>query len=190
MSANVIVTEVDPMRALEAVMDGFSVMPIAEAAKVGDIFVTATGDINVIDAPAFALMKDGAILANSGHFNAEINLPALQALAGEVRRPREFVEQYFLKDGRKIVVLGDGRLVNLAAAEGHPSAVMDMSFANQALAAEYMVRHGRTLEKRVYVVPREIDLEIARLKLAALGVHIDELTSAQRTYFASWTHGT
>ena len=190
MGANVIVTEVDPLRALEAVMDGFSVMPIAEAAKIGDIFVTATGDINVIDAPAFAHMKDGAILANSGHFNAEINLPALQALSAEVRRPREFVEQYFLKDGRKIVVLAEGRLVNLAAAEGHPSAVMDMSFANQALAAEYLLKNAGKLLKQVYTLPEELDREIARLKLVAMGVHIDTLTPEQSKYLRSWEEGT
>ena len=190
MGANVIVTEVDPLRALEAVMDGFSVMPIAEAAKIGDIFVTATGDINVIDAPAFAHMKDGAILANSGHFNAEINLPALQALSAEVRRPREFVEQYLLNDGRKIVVLAEGRLVNLAAAEGHPSAVMDMSFANQALAAEYLLKNASKLLKQVYTLPEELDREIARLKLVAMGVHIDTLTPEQSKYLRSWEEGT
>ncbi len=190
MGANVIVTEVDPMRALEAVMDGFSVMPIVDAAKVGDIFVTATGDINVIDTTAFEQMKDGAILANSGHFNAEINLSALQALASDVRRPREFVEQYLLRDGRKIVVLGEGRLVNLAAAEGHPSAVMDMSFANQALAAEYLIKNAGKLQKQVYTLPEELDREIARLKLVAMGVRIDTLTPEQEKYLRSWEEGT
>src|SRR5438094_9214970 len=190
MGAHVIVTEVEPMRALEAVMDGFPVMPMANAAEVGEVFVTVTGNTSVIRSEHFARMKDGAILANSGHFNVEIDLATLQAMSRDKREVRPFVEAYTLQNGRRIYVLGDGRLINLAAAEGHPAAVMDMSFANQALSAEYMVRHGRTLEKRVYVVPREIDLEIARLKLAALGVHIDELTSAQRTYLASWTHGT
>ena len=190
MGAHVIVTEVEPMRALEAVMDGFPVMPMARAAEVGDVFVTVTGNTSVMSSDHFGRLKDGAILANAGHFNVEIDLATLQAMSRDKREVRPFVEAYTLQNGRRIYVLGDGRLINLAAAEGHPAAVMDMSFANQALSAEYMVRHGRTLEKRVYVVPREIDLEIARLKLAALGVHIDELTSAQRTYLASWTHGT
>jgi adenosylhomocysteinase len=190
MGAHVIVTEVEPMRALEAVMDGFPVMPMARAAEVGDVFVTVTGNTSVMSSDHFGRLKDGAILANAGHFNVEIDLATLQAMSREKREVRPFVEEYTLQNGRRIYVLGDGRLINLAAAEGHPAAVMDMSFANQALSAEYMVRHGRTLEKRVYVVPREIDLEIARLKLAALGVQIDELTSAQRTYLASWTHGT
>ena len=190
MGAHVIVTEVEPMRALEAVMDGFPVMPMARAAEVGDVFVTVTGNTSVMSSDHFGRLKDGAILANAGHFNVEIDLATLQAMARDKREVRPFVEEYTLQNGRRIYVLGDGRLINLAAAEGHPAAVMDMSFANQALSAEYMARHGRTLEKRVYVVPREIDLEIARLKLAALGVHIDELTSAQRTYLASWTHGT
>jgi adenosylhomocysteinase len=190
MGAHVIVTEVEPMRALEAVMDGFPVMPMARAAEVGDVFVTVTGNTSVMSSDHFGRLKDGAILANAGHFNVEIDLTTLQAMSRDKREVRPFVEEYTLQNGRRIYVLGDGRLINLAAAEGHPAAVMDMSFANQALSAEYMVRHGRTLEKRVYVVPREIDLEIARLKLAALGVHIDELTSAQRTYLASWTHGT
>jgi adenosylhomocysteinase len=190
MGAHVIVTEVEPMRALEAVMDGFPVMPMARAAEVGDVFVTVTGNTSVMSSDHFGRLKDGAILANAGHFNVEIDLTTLQAMSRDKREVRPFVEEYTLQNGRRIYVLGDGRLINLAAAEGHPAAVMDMSFANQALSAEYMVRHGRMLEKRVYVVPREIDLEIARLKLAALGVHIDELTSAQRTYLASWTHGT
>ena len=190
MGAHVIVTEVEPMRALEAVMDSFPVMPMARAAEVGDVFVTVTGNTSVMSSDHFGRLKDGAILANAGHFNVEIDLATLQAMSRDKREVRPFVEAYTLQNGRRIYVLGDGRLINLAAAEGHPAAVMDMSFANQALSAEYMVRHGRTLEKRVYIVPREIDLEIARLKLAALGVHIDELTSAQRTYLASWTHGT
>jgi len=190
MGAHVVVTEVEPMRALEAVMDGFQVMPMARAAEVGDLFVTVTGNTSVLSSDHFGRLKDGAILANSGHFNVEIDLATLEAMSRGKRTVRPFVEEYTLQDGRRVYVLADGRLINLAAAEGHPAAVMDMSFANQALSAEYMVRHGRTLEKKVHVVPREIDLEIARLKLAALGVRIDELTSAQRTYLASWTHGT
>ncbi|HBY97715.1 MAG: adenosylhomocysteinase [Ardenticatenaceae bacterium] len=190
MGANVVVTEVDPLRALEAVMDGYRVMPMAEAAGVGDIFVTATGDIHVIDEEHLVRMKDGAILANSGHFNVEINIPALESLTVEKRRPREFVEQYVLKDGRRINLLGEGRLVNLAAAEGHPSAVMDMSFANQALAAEFLLRNHEQFEDRVYTVPEEIDREIARLKLQAMGVRIDTLTQEQGRYLASWQEGT
>jgi adenosylhomocysteinase len=190
MGAHVIVTEVEPMRALEAVMDGFQVMPMARAAEEGDLFVTVTGNTSVLSSDHFGRLKDGAILANSGHFNVEIDLATLEAMSRGKRTVRPFVEEYTLQNGRRVYVLADGRLINLAAAEGHPAAVMDMSFANQALSAEYMVRHGRTLEKKVHVVPREIDLEIARLKLAALGVRIDELTSAQRTYLASWTHGT
>ena len=190
MGANVIVTEVDPLRALEAVMDGFRVMPMLEAAKIGDIFVTSTGDKNVIDRHHFEVMKDGAILANSGHFNVEINIPALEAMAVEVRRVREFVDQYHLPDGRRISILGEGRLINLAAAEGHPASVMDMSFANQSLAVEYLVKHGKELEKRVYPVPRDIDREIARLKLAAMGVEIDVLTPEQEEYLTSWEAGT
>jgi adenosylhomocysteinase len=190
MGAHVIVTEVEPMRALEAVMDGFQVMPMARAAEEGDLFVTVTGNTSVLSSDHFGRLKDGAILANSGHFNVEIDLATLEAMSRGKRTVRPFVEEYTLQNGRRVYVLADGRLINLAAAEGHPAAVMDMSFANQALSAEYMVRHGRTLEKKVHVVPREIDLEIARLKLAALGVRIDELTSVQRTYLASWTHGT
>ncbi|MBC7250692.1 MAG: adenosylhomocysteinase [Anaerolineae bacterium] len=190
MGANVIVTEVDPLRALEAVMDGFRVMPMLEAAKVGDIFVTSTGDKDVIDRQHMEVMKDGAILANSGHFNVEINIPALEAMAVEVRRVREFVDQYQLPDGRRIFVLGEGRLINLAAAEGHPPSVMDMSFANQALAVEYLVKHGRELQKQVYSVPQDIDREIARLKLAAMGVEIDTLTPEQAEYLTSWEVGT
>ena len=190
MGANVIVTEVDPLRALEAVMDGFRVMPMLEAAKIGDIFVTSTGDKNVIDRHHFEVMKDGAILANSGHFNVEINIPALEAMAVEVRRVREFVDQYHLPDGRRISILGEGRLINLAAAEGHPASVMDMSFANQSLAVEYLVKHGKEMEKRVYPVPQDIDREIARLKLAAMGVEIDVLTPEQEEYLTSWEAGT
>ena len=190
MGANVIVTEVDPLRALEAVMDGFRVMPLLEAARIGDIFVTATGDIHVIDRPHLEAMKDGAILANSGHFNVEINLEALSAMALEVRRVRDHVDQYLLADGRRLNLLGEGRLVNLAAAEGHPASVMDMSFANQALSAEYLVKEGKSLERRVYPVPQEVDQEIARLKLEAMGIEIDVLTPEQEKYLRSWEAGT
>jgi adenosylhomocysteinase len=190
MGAHVIVTEIEPMRALEAVMDGFQVMPMARAAEVGDVFVTVTGNTTVLSSDHFARLKDGAILANSGHFNVEIDLATLGAIARGKRTVRPFVEEFTLQNGRRVYVLGEGRLINLAAAEGHPASVMDMSFANQALAAEHMVKHGRTLEKKVYGVPREIDLEIARLKLASMGVQIDELSDAQRQYLASWTHGT
>ncbi|MFB0533652.1 MAG: adenosylhomocysteinase [Anaerolineae bacterium] len=190
MGANVIVTEVDPLRALEAVMDGFRVMPMLKAAEIGDIFVTSTGDINVIDKPHIEVMKDGAILANSGHFNVEVNIPALEEMAVEKRRIRDFVDQYAMPDGRRLSLLGEGRLVNLAAAEGHPASVMDMSFANQALGAEYMVKQGKNLEKKVYSVPKEIDREIARLKLTAMGIEIDTLTDEQRRYLTSWQEGT
>lgn len=190
MGANVIVTEVDPLCALEAVMDGFRVMPILEAAPLGDIFVTSTGNRHVIDSQHFGVMKNGAIVANSGHFNVELNIPALEALAAKVERVREFVDQYTLPDGRRISILAEGRLVNLAAAEGHPSAVMDMSFANQALCAEYMVRNHTTLTKAVYPVPQDIDRDISRLKLQAMGIHIDTLTAEQRAYLASWESGT
>lgn len=190
MGANVIVTEVNPLRALEAVMDGYRVMPMSQAAPIGDIFVTSTGDINVIDRQHFEVMKDGAILANSGHFNVEINIPALRALATEVRRVREFVEQFTLADGRKLNLLGEGRLVNLTAAEGHPASVMDMSFANQALGAEWMSKHASELSRRVYPVPEEIDQMIARLKLQAMHVEIDTLTPEQEKYLASWEEGT
>ncbi len=191
MGALVIVTEVDPLKALEAVMDGYEVMPMAEAAKIGDIFCTVTGDINVIDKHHFEVMKDGAIVANSGHFNVEINIPALAQMAtGEPRLVRPFVQQYELPDGRKINILGEGRLINLASAEGHPASVMDMSFANQALAAEFMVKNADKLEKKVYSVPAEIDAEIARLKLAAMGVQIDTLTEEQLKYLNSWEEGT
>jgi adenosylhomocysteinase len=190
MGANVIVTEVDPLPALEAVMDGFRVMPMQAAAAIGDIFVTVTGDINVIDRQHFEVMKDGVIVANSGHFNVEINIPALEAMAGEKRLVRPFVEQYILPGGRSINLLGEGRLINLASAEGHPASVMDMSFANQALSLEYMVKHAGSLEKRVYSVPEEIDKEIARLKLAGMGVEIDSLTQEQDAYLHSWEEGT
>jgi adenosylhomocysteinase len=190
IGANVIVTEVNPLRALEAVMDGFRVMPMIEAARIGDVFVTSTGDKNVIDRHHIELMKDGAILANSGHFNVEINIPALEEMAVEVRPVRESVDQYILADGRRINLLAEGRLVNLAAAEGHPASVMDMSFANQSLAVEYMVQHGGELEKKVYRVPEEIDRRIARLKLASMGIEIDTLTEEQEKYLQSWEAGT
>jgi adenosylhomocysteinase len=191
MGAQVIVTEVDPLKALEALMDGYNVMPMLDAAKIGDIFVTATGDINVIDRHHFEVMKDGAIVANSGHFNVEINIPALEALSvGTPKLVRPFVQQYRTKDGRTINLLGEGRLVNLAAAEGHPASVMDMSFANQALAAEYMLRNADKLEKRVYSLPVEVDQEIARLKLEAMGVRIDTLTEEQFQYLNQWQEGT
>ena len=190
MGSNVIVTEIDPVVALEAVMDGFRVMPMAEAAKVGDVFVTVTGDINVIDQHHFEVMKSGAIIANSGHFNCEINIPALEKLSKDKSLVRPFVETYYLEDGRLINILGEGRLINLAAAEGHPASVMDMSFANQALAAEYMLKNAGKLENKVYNVPEEIDREIARLKLEAMGVKLDVLTPEQVKYLGSWQEGT
>ncbi len=190
MGSNVIVTEIDPLKGLEAVMDGFSVMPMEDAAKIGDIFVTVTGDLNVIDEHHFKLMKDGAIVANSGHFNVEINIPALEKMSTGKRLVRPFVDEYTLKDGRRIHILGEGRLINLASAEGHPASVMDMSFANQALSAEYMVKNNKTLAKQVYSVPEDIDKEIARLKLAAMGISIDKLTPEQENYLNSWEEGT
>ncbi|MCZ7547362.1 MAG: adenosylhomocysteinase [Anaerolineae bacterium] len=191
MGANVIVTEVNPLKALEAVMDGFRVMPMMEAAPIGDIFVTSTGDINVIDRQHFEVMKNGAVVSNSGHFNVEINIPALQEMAeGPPRRVRPFVEQYTMPDGRVINLLGEGRLINLAAAEGHPASVMDMSFANQALGAEFMLSNAKTLEKRVYTIPEEIDMEIARLKLESMGVQIDTLSPEQDAYLNQWQEGT
>ena len=190
MGANVVVTEVNPLRALEAVMDGYRVMPMGEAARIGDIFVTSTGNINVIDRQHLEVMKDGAILANSGHFNVEINIPALEEMAVQKRRVRPFLDEYCLPDGRQLYLIGEGRLVNLAAAEGHPSAVMDMSFANQALCARYMAQHADELEHRVYPVPEEIDRQIARLKLEAMGIAIDALTPEQEKYLASWEEGT
>ncbi len=190
MGANVIVTEVDPVRALEAAMDGYRVMPMEQAASVADFVVTATGDKNVIDVEDFQVMKDGCIVANSGHFNVEINIPALEALAVEKRQPRTFIDQYCLKDGRKINLLGEGRLVNLAAAEGHPSAVMDMSFANQALASEFLVQHHGKLANGVHALPKELDREIALLKLHAMGIMIDVLTPEQEHYLNSWQEGT
>ena len=191
MGAHVIVTEVDPTAALEAVMEGFRVMPLREAARIGDLFITVTGDTTVIGREHMELMKDGTILANSGHFDVEIDKAALRELAtGGVRRIREFVDEYTLADGRKLNLLGEGRLVNLAAAEGHPAAVMDMSFANQALCVEWIVKNHATLEKRVYPVPVEIDREVARLKLRAMEVEIDTLTEAQDRYLHSWEQGT
>src|SRR6516165_7229496 len=190
MGAHVIVTEVDPMRALEALMDGYEVMPIEQAAPIGDLFCTATGDKHVIAEEHIASMKDGAILCNTGHFNVEINVPALRSLAVETREARQFVEEFTLADCRRIYLLADGRLVNISAAEGHPAIVMDMSFANQALSTEYAVQHAATLERKVYPVPREIDEEIARLKLETMGISIDQLTDEQAKYLASWDEGT
>jgi adenosylhomocysteinase len=188
--AHVIVTEVDPLRALEAAMDGYEVLPMARAAEVGDIFVTATGDKSVIAREHMERMKDGAVLANTGHFNVEIEIPALRTLAVETRTLRPFVDEFRLEDGRRLYLIADGRLVNLAAAEGHPAQVMDMSFANQALSAEYMVANAASLDRHVYPVPEEIDEEIARLKLATMGIAIDELTEEQAKYLASWDEGT
>ncbi len=190
LGANVIVTEVDPLPALEAVMDGFRVMPMSEAASIGDIFCTLTGDINVIDEPHLEHMKDGAIVCNSGHFNVEINLPALEKLASEKRRVREYVDQFTLPDGRRINILAEGRLINLAAAEGHPASVMDLSFANQALSIEYLLKHRADLDKAVYTIPETIDREIAQLKLNSMGIQIDVLTEEQERYLASWQEGT
>ena len=190
MGSQVIVTEVDPLPALEAVMDGFRVMPMEDAAKIGDIFVTVTGDINVIDRHHMETMKDGAIIANSGHFNDEINLKALEAMSEGRRQMRPFVEEFTQGDGRKLFVLGEGRLINLAAAEGHPASVMDMSFSNQALSLEYLVSQEKGLELGVHPVPPEIDAEIARLKLASMGISIDTLTDEQTAYLTSWESGT
>jgi adenosylhomocysteinase len=190
MGAHVIVTEVDPLRALEAAMDGFEVLPMEKAAEIGDIFCTATGDKHVIRREHMERMKDGAILSNTGHFNVEIEIPALKSLAKETRQAREFVEEFMLADGRRLYLVADGRLVNLAAAEGHPAIVMDMSFANQALAAEFAVENAGKLERKVYVVPDDIDREIARLKLDTMGINIDQLTEEQAKYLASWDEGT
>jgi adenosylhomocysteinase len=190
MGARVIVAEVDPLRALEAVMEGFEAMPLREAARIGDIFVTVTGDTSVLRREHFEVMKDGAVLANSGHFDVEIDKAALADMATEVRRVREFVDAYRLPDGRRLNLLGEGRLINLAAAEGHPAAVMDMSFANQALSVEWIAQEARRLEPKVYGVPIEIDREVARLKLAAMGIEIDRLTEEQAAYLSSWEHGT
>ncbi len=190
MGAEVIVTEIDPTRAIEAVMEGYRVMPMEEAAKVGDIFVTVTGNKDVIRKEHFESMKDGAIVANSGHFNVEIDIPALEALSTSTRKAREFVDEYVLADSRKVYVLGEGRLINLAAAEGHPASVMDMSFANQALAAEYLMAEYKNLEKKVYSVPEHLDKRVAKLKLDAMEIGIDTLTPAQEAYLAGWSEGT
>jgi len=190
MGSNVIVTEIDPLKALEAVMDGFRVMPMLEAAPLGDVFCTLTGDIHVLDKHHFEIMKDGAIISNSGHFNVEINIPALEEMAEEKIRARPMIDQYLLSDGRRLNLLAEGRLVNLAAAEGHPSSVMDMSFANQALSAEYMIKNADKMKNRVYEVPAEIDAEIARLKLENMGINIDVLTEEQKKYLSSWQEGT
>jgi adenosylhomocysteinase len=188
--AEVIVTEVDPTKALEAVMDGFRVMSMEEAAKLGDVFCTVTGNKNVLAKQHFELMKDGAIISNSGHFNVEIDIPSLEKLSSSKRTTRNFVDEYSLKDGRRINLLGEGRLINLAAAEGHPASVMDMSFADQALSLEYMVKNYASLEKKVYTVPADLDKRVAKLKLESLGIKIDRLTSEQEEYLASWNEGT
>jgi len=190
MGAHVVVTEVSPLHALEAVMEGYRVMPIADAAKVGDIFITVTGNRSVLRKEHFEVMKDGAVLGNSGHFNVEIDIPALSDLAMATRELREFVQEYRMADGRRLYLLAEGRLLNLAAAEGHPAAVMDMSFANQALVVEYLAKNGRNLEPNVYTVPTDIDQTVARLKLEAMGVRIDELTPEQKKYLQSWEEGT
>ena len=190
LGSDVIVTEVNPTRALEAVMDGYRVMSMAEAAKIGDVFITLTGDKTVLNGDHFKAMKNGAVIANSGHFNVEIDIPALEAMALGKRQTRDSVEEYTLRDGRKIYLLGEGRLINLAAAEGHPAVVMDMSFANQSLGVEYMVKQGKQLEAKVYPVPADIDQSIARLKLESMGVTIDKLTREQEDYLASWAEGT
>lgn len=188
--ARVIVAEIDPLKALEATMDGYEVMPIKEASRIGDIFVTATGDINVISKECFSVMKDGAIICNTGHFNVEIDIESLKKMSKARRIMRDYVEEYKLKNGKRIYLLGEGRLINLAAAEGHPSSVMDMSFANQALCVEYIIKNSKNLEKKVYSVPEEIDKEIARLKLHAMGIKIDSLTKEQERYLHSWQMGT
>ncbi|MGB9598109.1 MAG: adenosylhomocysteinase, partial [Candidatus Poribacteria bacterium] len=190
LGANVIVTETDPLRALEAAMDGYRVMSINEAASIGDIFVTLTGDIHVIREEHFQLMKNGAIVCNSGHFNVEIDISALERMCIKKRRIREFVDEYTLKDGRKINLLGEGRLINLASAEGHPATVMDMSFANQALCVEFLAKNADNLDNKVYSVPKEIDENVAKLKLESMGIKIDELTDEQKKYLSEWTMGT
>jgi adenosylhomocysteinase len=190
LGADVIVTEISPTRALEAVMDGFRVMPMAEAAKIGDVFITVTGNKSILAHEHFEKMKDGAVISNSGHFNVEIDIPALEKLASARKHVRPFVEEFTMKDGRKIYLLGEGRLINLAAAEGHPAAVMDMSFANQALASEYMVRNASQLKPQVYSVPEAIDRQIAKLKLESMGIQVDKLTPDQEQYLASWSEGT
>ncbi len=190
MGAHVVVTEVDPLKALEAVMDGYQVMPISEAVRAGDIFCTVSGNVKVIGKDHFRQMKEGAIVANSGHFNVELDLEGLEEITLSKRQIREHVVEHVLEGGRRIYVLGQGRLINLASAEGHPSSVMDMSFANQALVAEYLASRGHTLEKRVYSVPIEIDRAVAKMKLEAMGVRIDQLTEEQQRYLASWEKGT
>jgi len=190
LGSQVIVTEVEPLRALEAVMDGYQVMPLLEAARVGDIFITIAGDKNIIDKDHLQIMKDGAILANSGHFNVEINIPALESMAHSKQRIRPFVDEYTLNDGRHLYLLGEGRLINLAAAEGHPASVMDMSFANQALSLEYMVKNREKLKPKIYPVPEEIDKQVAQLKLNSMGISIDSLTPEQKEYLTSWEQGT
>jgi len=190
MGADVIVTEIDPTKAIEAVMEGYRVMSMAEAAKIGDIFVTVTGNKNVLAREHFEAMKNGAVVANSGHFNVEIDIPALEKLSSSKRPTRDFVDEYVMKDGRKIYLLGEGRLINLAAAEGHPASVMDMSFANQALSCEFLIKNYKTLEKKVYSVPDDLDKKVARLKLESMGVKIDKLTAEQEEYLASWSEGT
>ena len=190
MGADVVITEVDPLKALEAVMDGYRVMPMSEAARIGDFFVTVTGNINAIRREHFEVMKDGAVVANSGHFNVEIDIPSLKKISKKERQIREFVYEYTLTNSRRINLLGEGRLINLAAAEGHPPSVMDMSFCNQALSAEYLAKSARKLERKVYPVPAAIDQEIARLKLSAMGIEIDKLTQEQKKYMASWEMGT
>jgi adenosylhomocysteinase len=190
MGADVIVTEIDPTKAIEAVMDGYRVMSMAEAAKIGDVFVTVTGNKNVIAKDHFEVMKNGAVVANSGHFNVEIDIPALEKMSKSKRMTRDFVEEFAMGDGRKIYLLGEGRLINLAAAEGHPASVMDMSFANQALSAEYLVKNHKTLQKSVFAVPVELDKRVAKLKLESMGIKIDRLTPEQEEYLASWSEGT
>ncbi len=190
LGAHVIVTEIDPLKALEAVMDGFEVMGMDEAAKIGNIFITVTGNKGILQKRHFDVMKNSAIIANSGHFNVEIDIPALESLSIDRRTMRDFVEEFTMKDGRKLYLLAEGRLVNLSAAEGHPAMVMDMSFANQALSVEYLMAHAKTMEKQVYVVPQKIDQEIAKLKLETMGVQIDHLSPEQEHYLASWQEGT
>jgi adenosylhomocysteinase len=190
LGADVIITEVSPLRALEAVMDGFRVMPMTEAAKIGDVFITVTGNKSILAHEHFEKMKDGAVICNSGHFNVEIDIPALEKLASAKKTVRPFVEEYTMKDGRKIYLLGEGRLINLAAAEGHPAAVMDMSFANQSLASEYLVKNHSQLKNQVYSVPEPIDRQIAKLKLESMGIQVDKLTPDQEQYLASWSEGT
>jgi adenosylhomocysteinase len=190
LGADVIVTEINPTRALEAIMDGFRVMTMHDAAKIGEIFITVTGNKSVLAQEHFEAMNDGAVICNSGHFNVEIDIPALEKLSSGKKEARPFVEEFAMKDGRKIYLLGEGRLINLAAAEGHPAVVMDMSFANQALASEYMVKNAKNLKAQVYAVPEHIDQEIAKLKLASMAVNIDKLTADQEHYLASWNEGT